>query len=1713
MAEFNPFESGATTVAEPPAEAGGFDPFAQGGARPAPAAMFTPRLSVTRADPDAAWRNVYAGLEGLDKRLDPAQLRAFTALDHVAKDPAEERARAINQTFIGEKLKMAPAAISSNWGAVKSAFAKDQLGIDQAEIPDKALYGWLGGRLDPKIDFNAESGEFKPWTWHDTLKADYYATNRNLGKFWDAINSSPAIEAIPDPPANLPDLPMGIAPISPAVAAGVWTGAVKPLLAAFTSPFGAATLGLGSELSVATKLEGAEGALAKKALGGMSGVFTAWMGYGFINSVPETLKVLNDPRSTTQEKVTAMSSSVSTGIMATLAAVGTALSFAKEKAPKVADSLAGKKPSEAAEIFRQEAMVSINPDAADAFNRAATHFEELAAYERGPNAWETAAHPQERIVAAAIRTEDGAVAEGPAHKAIRQELAALDKVPLAEGESVNLVEGKAVVTLAPAGEQEGFVTPIEKPTVKIEHKTIADLSTAWEARGIKNDIHENGDVITLSRVVVPEETRGGGLGTAAMKELIAYADANQKTVVTTPSTDFGGSSLARLKRFYKRFGFIENKGKSKDFRTRETMIRTPREIVQESETPTGAQEGFVTSSGRFVDRVEARAIAEGAGQVVAPEVPVDAPPTEPPPVELQSHEVDMGPPRSSFNQTALKNAYGDLERVAYGFDAAPPTEKHAMAELWERAGEVLKKDPKAGERLAAELKGNANLGLSDEQSALLLRHKVDLERALNGAADAAADPNAAPQVKAEAQKQVRELSDQLLDILNANYARGTEWGREGRWRQALAREDYSFASQETLLRASKGDAQLTDAERAGLQKRIDDLQAKQAELDAHIARITSESHTAAADRAVRAMSSPRAARPLRVAETIRVKLHARAEESMKYLFSGKQFTIGPDVLYHMSVIGADAIYSTGLDLAQWSTAMVTKLGEKVKPHLAEVWEASRKLFHAENRAGLIADLSALPPAERPRALSRVAQELARAQIEQGVKEREAIVDAVHADVAKGIPDISKREVMDAISGYGQFKPLTHDQIAVELADVKGQLQQVAKLEDLEAGKKLKKTGGARYPASAEEQALRKQVAGAQKMEQVIPAPPDPLVGKVEKTPIEKFTLPEADDFGKLKEEVDAEITEQLKDRLEKQIADLERQIETRTKDVRESKGTVHDDEVARLKARRDELREQFDGVFGRAELTNEQRVNIFKAYANRRIGELQERLATKDFDPRVKRPPPRLDEEGNRLKGELERIKQDFAIARAEAEEAAQPGWQRKMQKTADLARASALSGYHTLYKLAAFSLGRFAETPVTEAVGAMVRQIPGLRRIGKLANLEAGAEYRGLGRYYSQAATQGMIDAWETLKTGKSNLKAELADRRFNERPVRWYDYFGLSHMVEKSPLLRGEFELRLEKNFQAAVANGLDVTDPLVNGAIRKEAFDYSQRAILQEDNMFSDWINSLTQRLEAANPKVGKPDVIKMALSTFVKTFLTKGIVKTPANYVMQTLERTPLGLAKGTMQAVVAHMQGVDKLTPQEANVIYRLLKVGSVGTAMFVWGAIDATKDPKDRIFGGYYQGGEKRGDQDVGFGKIRVAGHEFPHLVTHNPLTESAQMGTTFVRVMKSRLSKKDAKDKGALAGGMAAILGLASEAPIVNPITQMAEKVARGNADEVFWDEIAGLVPMLAQNIASDLDAGKSRKPESFKQRMELTVPGLRGNVPETKAQKKRDIRERLKK
>ena len=106
---------------------------------------------------------------------------------------------------------------------------------------------------------------------------------------------------------------------------------------------------------------------------------------------------------------------------------------------------------------------------------------------------------------------------------------------------------------------------------------LADVTKSWDALNLDHHVYENGNTITLSKIVVPESARNSGVGTQAMQQLIDYADQTGKQIALTPDKAFGATSMSRLTDFYKQLGFTPNKGRSRDFSTKETMIRNPRQ--------------------------------------------------------------------------------------------------------------------------------------------------------------------------------------------------------------------------------------------------------------------------------------------------------------------------------------------------------------------------------------------------------------------------------------------------------------------------------------------------------------------------------------------------------------------------------------------------------------------------------------------------------------------------------------------------------------------------------------------------------------------------------------------------------------------------------------------------------------------------------------------------------------------------------------------------------------------------------------------------------------------------------------------------------------------------------------------------------------------------------------------------------------------------------
>lgn len=102
---------------------------------------------------------------------------------------------------------------------------------------------------------------------------------------------------------------------------------------------------------------------------------------------------------------------------------------------------------------------------------------------------------------------------------------------------------------------------------------IASIIKNYKEYFSKLNIYEFEDKISIDLIVVKE--KNSGYGSKLMKDICDYADKQKKTIILSPSDEFGGNKK-RLIEFYKRFGFVENKGKNKEFLIFESMYRLPK---------------------------------------------------------------------------------------------------------------------------------------------------------------------------------------------------------------------------------------------------------------------------------------------------------------------------------------------------------------------------------------------------------------------------------------------------------------------------------------------------------------------------------------------------------------------------------------------------------------------------------------------------------------------------------------------------------------------------------------------------------------------------------------------------------------------------------------------------------------------------------------------------------------------------------------------------------------------------------------------------------------------------------------------------------------------------------------------------------------------------------------------------------------------------------
>ncbi len=550
--------------------------------------------------------------------------------------------------------------------------------------------------------------------------------------------------------------------------------------------------------------------------------------------------------------------------------------------------------------------------------------------------------------------------------------------------------------------------------------------------------------------------------------------------------------------------------------------------------------------------------------------------------------------------------------------------------------------------------------------------------------------------------------------------------------------------------------------------------------------------------------------------------------------------------------------------------------------------------------------------------------------------------------------------------------------------------------------------------------------------------------------------------------------------LKKQIADIEARIAKNDLAAKQQRSPVPDNaETARLKTQRDAL----NRVLADLRKPVPDPLKGQKTRLQNQVTQLEDQVNRNDF---TKPERPRLlpDRETkdlqNRLADLRERRDKKIESNRKVSK------WDMLARYTVGWSRAAKLMYTGTLGKLTSAAAGRIITSPVEEIWGAVPSKIfPELaKRAPREGHLDIGAEVRAISELYKSDVWR---ETWRKLTAGRTSedimYGGKKGDMEFLSLP-------GRVHGALKEPVRQVEQTRAFEKRLTHAARSGVDISDPQVQMALYGEAYVDSNRAIFQQPNALSDGFSDLMRKWSKG--------------SGFAKAGAHAGrflfpITKVPVNIVSEVSNYT-LGLPRAAALTAKAYRNGFKDLTPQQADSIMRSWKKGGVGLGVMMLGFFNPDK------FGGYYQKGDKRTEDEVQAAEIKWLGVRIPKWATHVPIIEAAQIGATIRRVIEAKKDRGliEASAEGALAAGK----GLASEVPFYEtPARFFTGQEGTRGVTKFAGEQARGMVPGFIQEGAKVLDKGPSgqttkRTPtgtigQRFGQTVELGIPGLRENVP----------------
>lgn len=442
------------------------------------------------------------------------------------------------------------------------------------------------------------------------------------------------------------------------------------------------------------------------------------------------------------------------------------------------------------------------------------------------------------------------------------------------------------------------------------------------------------------------------------------------------------------------------------------------------------------------------------------------------------------PTQGTQTVTGIRNAIVDAARAEAGI---PPRElplRRSFPEIHEEARVALADDPEAGRRLVKELGENIR-PLTDTEDAVLTFEQNARQQERAAAVDAV---NNAPNEEARetAQTRLAEADNALFEVLSVGQQAGTANARGLNARRLMQNQDFTLANMLNEKRAIvNGGEPLTKeqtAETEALYKRISELESKLAGTEAQEARRTAQTEY---QRILRE-TKREAGQAAKAKRSITDFMDDAAEKARQRIISRRgrlQVTVDPlniAGLVDEAIIGASYVAKGVRNAAEWGKQMISEFGERIRPHLDALFAKATALAD-ETNSSFASNAPATPEAvlgnikEGAKLEQRVVYDLARAHVNAGMDDFNQVMARVTEDLKPRFPNITERQVMDALSGYGKTTTPSKQEDLRKLREFRNLARLTSQLEDAQKGTPPKKTGPQRDKPTARVRELQKKV--------------------------------------------------------------------------------------------------------------------------------------------------------------------------------------------------------------------------------------------------------------------------------------------------------------------------------------------------------------------------------------------------------------------------------------------------------------------------------------------------------------------------------------------------------------------------------------------------------------------------------------------------------------